>query len=271
MMPLRLGPLLLPSAPLLLLLGGWLADMLARRLARGVAPRPGPALLAALLAGLLAARVAFVLRWYSQYPTLAAMLDPRDLGFEPWAGWPVAALVLLAWGLWRAPLRRALAGAFAAAALVVFGGQALLTALQPAPRPLPALTLRDLQGRPVDLRGLRGQPLVINLWATWCPPCRRELPMLLAQAAGHPGARIVLADQGDPPAAVDALLRSLGHAGAPEVLLDAGRSLAAYYEAPGYPTTLFIRADGSLQRMYVGEMSAATLRQGIRALGGAAP
>ncbi len=266
MMPLRLGPLLLPTAPLLLLLGFWIAEMVARRLAGAAAARPGPALLAAALGGLLVARAAFVLRWRSQYPTLGAVLDVRDLGFDPWAGWPAAALVLLAWGLWRAPLRRALAAGLAAAALVVLGGQALLAALQPPPRMLPQLSLRDLQGRVLPLRSLRGQPLVINLWATWCPPCRRELPMLLAQAGMHPGARIVLADQGDPAAAVDALLRSLGHAGAPEVLLDPGRALAAHYEVPGYPTTLFIRADGSLQRMYVGEMSAATLSQGIRRL-----
>ena len=266
MMPLRLGPLLLPAAPLLLLLGFWIAEAVARRLAGGCSARPGPALLAAALAGLLVARAAFVLRWRSQYPTLGAVLDARDLGFNPWAGWPAAALVLLAWGWWRAPLRRALAGGLAAAALVVLGGQALLAALQPAPRMLPRLDLRDLRGRVQALQSLRGQPLVINLWATWCPPCRRELPMLLSHAAAHPGERIVLADQGDPPAAVDALLGSLGHAGAPEVLLDPARSLAAHYEVPGYPTTLFIRADGSLQRMYVGEMSAATLSQGIRRL-----
>ncbi len=271
MMPLRLGPLLLPSAPLLLLLGWWIADLVARRLARGAGPRPGPALLAAALAGLLVARVVFVLRWRSQYPTLGAVLDLRDLGFDPWAGWPAAALVLLAWGWRRAPLRRALAGGLATAALVVLGGQALLSALQPAPRLLPQLTLRDLRGQPVDLRSLRGQPLVINLWATWCPPCRRELPMLLEQASMHPGARIVLADQGDSPQAVQALLQSLGHAGAPGVLLDGTRALAAHYDVPGYPTTLFIRADGSLQRMYVGEMSAATLHQGIQSLRGAKP
>lgn len=272
MPPLRLGPLLLPTAPLLVLSAWWLAGLVARRVARRQrAPSPGPALFAALLAGLLVARAVFVLRWHAQYPTPGAVLDLRDLGFDPLAGWAACALVLLGWGALRAPLRGALAGAFATAALVVLGGQAALAALQPPARELPVLELRDLQGRAVALRQLRGQPLVINLWATWCPPCRRELPMLLAQSDAHPGARIVLADQGDAPVAVADMLRSLGHADAPQVLLDAGRRLAAYYDVPGYPTTLFVRADGRLARMYVGEMSAATLHQGIRELRGAAP
>ncbi len=266
---LRIGPLLLPLSPLLLLLGWWAAQVVARALARHDGAQPArvqSAWLAAGLLGLLVARVVFVLRWRAQYHGLGAMLDLRDRGFDPFAGWIAAALVLLAWGLWRRPLRRALAAGFATALLLVLGGQAGLRALRPAPRPLPTLALQDLHGHSVDLAGLRGRPLVINLWATWCPPCRRELPMLLREAARGGDARIVLADQGDSPQAVRQLLDSLGHADSPQVLLDAQRRLAAYYDVPGYPTTLFIRSDGTLDRMYVGEMSAATLRQGIRRL-----
>ncbi len=274
MQAIRLGPLLLPVAPLLLVLGWWAAQALAARLARGAvaggpAPRPGPALLAAALAGLLAARLLFVLRWHAHYSVAGALFDLRDGGFVRWAGWLAAALVLALWGWRRPPLRRPLAGALAAAALVVLGGQLVLGALQPPPRPLPALVLRDLQDHPVALRSLRGQPLVLNLWATWCPPCRRELPMLLRRAAAVRGVRIVLAEQGDAPQQVRSLLRSLGLPQAPQVVLDSGRQLAAYYDVPGFPTTLFIRADGTLQRMYVGEMSAATLQQGIERLRGA--
>lgn len=264
---LRLGPLLLPLTPLVLLAAWWSGDALARAVARRCGgARPGPALLSAALLGLLAARVVFVLRWLPQYTSVPAMLDVRDGGFDAVAGWLAAALVLLGWGLRRRPLRRALGAGFAAALLVAFSAQALLRALAPAPRALPALALSTLDGRSVSLPTLRGRPLVINLWATWCPPCRRELPMLLEQAASAQGVRIVLADQGDPPQAVRALLRTLGHADAPGVLLDARRALAEYYDAPGYPTTLFIGADGVLDRMYVGEMSAATLKQGIERL-----
>ncbi len=266
----RLGPLLLPLTPLLLLLAWWLADLLAGAVARRDAPgadaRPGPALLVAALCGLLVARAVFVVRWLAQMHGALAMLDLRDGGFDATAGWLAAGLVLVLWGLRRARLRRALGAGFAAALLVTLAGQALMRALQPAPRPLPVLALRDLQGRRLALDSLRGRPLVINLWATWCPPCRRELPMLLQRAATERDARIVLADQGESPQAVRALLGELGHADAPQVVLDTRRALAAYYDAPGYPTTLFIRPDGNLDRMYVGEMSAATLQQGIARL-----
>lgn len=272
---LRLGPLLVPLTPLLLLLAWWLGDAVAGAVARrgpaGAAARPGRALLAAALVGLLVARAVFVLHWLPRMHGVGDVLDVRDGGFDALAGWLAAGLVLLAWGLRRAQLRSALAAGFALALLLVLGGQALLRALQPAPRPLPALVLRDLSGQALDLRQLRGRPLVINLWATWCPPCRRELPMLLQQAATEQRARIVLADQGDPPQAVRAMLREFGHPDAPQVWLDASRAVAAYYDAPGYPTTLFIRADGELDRMYVGEMSAATLQQGIERLLRSAP
>ncbi len=264
----RLGPLLLPTTPLLLLVSWWLGDALARWLARrgGVAARPGPSLLAAAVLGLVAARVAFVVRWWPHYHGVTALLDVRDGGFDALAGWLAALLVVCVAGLRRAALRRPVAAGFATALLLVLGGQATLRALQPPPRPLPQLRLVDLQGNRVSLSALRGRPLVINLWATWCPPCRRELPMLLEQAAQQRDARIVLVDQGDTAPAVRALLRSLGHAHAPQVLLDGGRALGAYYDAPGYPTTLFIGADGMLRRMYVGAMSAATLQQGIEYL-----
>ncbi len=264
----RLGPLLLPAMPVLLLLGGWAGHAAAVALGRRQAPPPGVGapLLSAAVLGLLAARLTFVLQWRAQYSLAAALFGWRDLGFAAWAGWLAAALVLLLWGLRRAPLRRPLAGALALAALLVFGGQALLRLLQPVPRPLPALVLRDLQGRAVALRDLRGQPLVLNLWATWCPPCRRELPMLLRRASTTHGVRIVLAEQGDAPQAVEDLLRRLGRPRAPQVLLDPARQLSTYYQVPGFPTTLFLGADGTLQRMYVGEMSAATLQQGMARL-----
>ncbi|OIQ87735.1 thiol-disulfide oxidoreductase ResA [mine drainage metagenome] len=89
---------------------------------------------------------------------------------------------------------------------------------------------------------------------------------MLAQAARREkGVRIVLVDEGEPAARVADFLRRENLA-PPEVLLDAHNVLMAHYRAPGFPTTLFIAADGRVQRMHIGELSAATLAQGVAEL-----
>ena len=148
---------------------------------------------------------------------------------------------------------------------MVLAGMGALTLLQPARPPLPDLTLQTLQGRSVALASLRGQPLVVNLWATWCPPCRRELPLLIEAAQRQTGGRIVLVNEGETAAQVAAYLQSQ-HLGSPEVLLDPGNRLLSAYQSPGLPTTLFIDAEGRVRRLHIGELSKATLQQGIAAL-----
>lgn len=59
--------------------------------------------------------------------------------------------------------------------------------------PLPAIVLPDMQGKPMDLRSLRGRPLLINVWASWCGPCIKEMPELdrYARAQGSGGVQVV--------------------------------------------------------------------------------
>jgi thiol-disulfide isomerase/thioredoxin len=56
----------------------------------------------------------------------------------------------------------------------------------PPSTPVPLVELRRLDGTPVQLRTLSDKPMVINLWATWCPPCRREMPALQDAQRRHP-------------------------------------------------------------------------------------
>lgn len=255
----NIGPLLFSAAVLALLFGvlaGMGTNAFLRR--RGYAD-VGNAALCALAASLVGARIAFVLRWWPQYAQDPwSMLNVRDAGFDVLAGVTVLALAGVLIG-WRRPAwRRPLAAVLVVGALAWGLGSLAARALSASQQPLPALTLRDLRGHPVALQDLRGQPTVINLWATWCGPCRREMPMLARAQARMPHVRFVFADQGESIAAVQRYLElerlELGH-----VLLDPHMDVSTWYGARGYPTTLFIDAQGALRDTQVGELSAATL------------
>src|SRR3990172_5413037 len=73
----------------------------------------------------------------------------------------------------------AIAGALLAVALA---GRLAMTSGPPPPKGDLSVSLEDLDGKPFDLASLSGKPLVINLWATWCGPCRVETPQLVALA-----------------------------------------------------------------------------------------
>lgn len=118
---------------------------------------------------------------------------------------------------------------------------------------LPALTLTDLEGNSVNLQDLRGERVLINLWATWCPPCLREMPML-AEASARDGVTVVVANQGED---LMQVVRYLDEQGLEfrYPLLDPHQELMALTESPGLPTTLLFDADGQALDRHVGELS----------------
>jgi len=129
---------------------------------------------------------------------------------------------------------------------------------RPAPtyaKQLPELTLERLEGGQVALADAAGEPTVINLWATWCPPCRRELPMLAAAARANPDVRFYFADQGEGADTVRAYLDERPDIEIDGVLLDAASSLSERFEAMGLPVTLFFNASGDHVLTHVGEVT----------------
>ena len=108
----------------------------------------------------------------------------------------------LAWGTWRLRLWRALRAPVLAGALVGVvlwaAGSHLLATWQEQRMPLPAVQVADLQGRRIDLQQFRGKPVVLNLWASWCGPCRREMPVLASAQQTHTDVQFVFLNQGKP-------------------------------------------------------------------------
>lgn len=220
---------------------------------------------AVLAASVLAARAAFVARYWSAYSDAPLQaLDMRDGGFDAVAG-SVAGLAVAAILAWRNPAeRKAVLAATLAGAVAWAGGNALAALAAPV-RPLPDMTLSRLAGGDTNLRAFQGRPVVINLWASWCPPCRREMPALARAQRLHPEAVFVFVNQGEPADAVRRYLHDQGLA-LDNVLLDAEGRLAKETGSPGLPTTLFFGAGGRLVDQRVGELSSATLAQRLQAL-----
>ena len=122
----------------------------------------------------------------------------------------------------------------------------------------PALALTLLDGAETTLAGYRGHPLVINYWATWCEPCKAEMP-LLQQSYGKYGPRLVVlgANAGEDPADVSRVVEALGVTF--PIVLDADYDLEAGLGVMAYPTTAFIDSDGIIQARHVGQLDQALL------------
>ena len=129
-------------------------------------------------------------------------------------------------------------------------------------RPAPDFTLTGLDGQTFQLSELRGKPVVINFWATWCGPCRSEMPSLQTAAMRFDGEVVVVGvDQGEEVAPVQAFVDELGVTF--PIALDTEMTVGARYNVKGMPTTFFVDADGVIRHLWVGEMNSVILAEGI--------
>jgi cytochrome c biogenesis protein CcmG/thiol:disulfide interchange protein DsbE len=133
-------------------------------------------------------------------------------------------------------------------------------------KPAPAFALRSLLGpEEVKLESLRGQPVVINFWASWCGPCKMEHPVLEwgAREYGHQ-ARFLGVVFEDTEENARAFLQRYG-ASFPQ-LMDLRSRTAVDYGVAGVPETYFIDAQGIIREKHVGPIDPETLAQRIREL-----
>ncbi|MBL8056756.1 MAG: redoxin domain-containing protein [Anaerolineales bacterium] len=121
----------------------------------------------------------------------------------------------------------------------------------------PDFELTTTSGEKVRLSDLRGRPVAVNFWATWCPACRQELPALQAAFLEYEarGAAVLAVDLREDAAAVTAYAAEFG-LGFP-LLLDADGAVANEYRVVGIPTTVFVDADGVVRARHVGPLTTA--------------
>ncbi|MDZ7706055.1 MAG: TlpA disulfide reductase family protein [Trueperaceae bacterium] len=176
-------------------------------------------------------------------------------GFDPVIGVAAAAAYTF-WHFRRSSRHFAWALLPAGAALLMWGGAWSLTTPTADERveQIPEVRLQTLGGADIDTTEALTRPTVINLWATWCPPCRREMPLLSEMAAERPDIAFWLVNQAEGAATVARYVEEEGLE--PTLIyLDPQSRLGAASRSRGLPTTLFVAADGTIVARHLGELS----------------
>jgi len=283
-----LGPLVL-TAFLQLIVGFFVAfgllDVYSRRSKRNLSAGRG-ILERSCLIGLISARLVYAAaNWNAYVEAPWSVFFFWQPGFYPIPG-AIIATVYFIWRVWRIEAstrwvfaRAALTSVAATASLII--GINVAVGLFSDPDILrdgdrfPEFVLQSIDGDTVQLADFSGKPVVLNFWATWCPPCRREMPLLNT-------AHLQFADQGlvvlglavnEPASAVQPFIDTTGvqypilvDMPGSDGRLGSAASILAMLGPKGLPTTVFLDRNHIIDQLYVGELSWAYLTDRITQL-----
>jgi thiol-disulfide isomerase/thioredoxin len=126
----------------------------------------------------------------------------------------------------------------------------------------PAISLRDLEGGTIELAELAGTPIVLNFWASWCAPCRQEIPEFTAFAKEHPQVQVigVAVDSGS----AEDVERAAKSFGISYRVAVADSGIVQRYGVSSLPTTVVIGADGNVKASHVGMLNRKGLEAALR-------
>ena len=263
---LNIGPFSVEVA--LVFMAAILAWLVARTWAKSkdVDPKTASGLIMdALLIGALAARLAYVLYWWRDYQQdWWAVIAISDGGFIS----PVGIVVGLAFIIWRARNVQGLRLPSVGAALIgiVFWllASVMIVSLKQS-LVLPSTPLSTMDHQPTQLSNYLDKPLVVNVWATWCPPCRREMPMFEAAQQQFPELNIVMVNQGEDPYTIHQFLEQQGLK-IGNILLDPHSRSMRELGANALPTTLFFDTQGNMKHSHIGELTLPAFKDALNKL-----
>jgi peroxiredoxin len=129
--------------------------------------------------------------------------------------------------------------------------------------PAPVFALRGAGGEAVSLQDYRGKIVVLNLWASWCPPCRAEMPDLqrLSAAYGSRGVAVIGVNEGESAQRAAAFARSLGIAF--PIWLDTQQQYGRVLAALGIPTTTIVDRNGTIARAFDGPLTYGEMEKAV--------
>jgi len=151
--------------------------------------------------------------------------------------------------------------------LAALGGCATSKPVATVGQPAPELAGTTIDSKAVSLSGLRGHPVLVNFWGSWCVPCQREFPLLLATYGAHhqaDGFEILGVLWNDSPAPARDFMARYG-ATWPS-LPDPDGSAKATYRAVAPPQSYFIDRTGVILSRQIGELTAADLDRQLAAI-----
>jgi thiol-disulfide isomerase/thioredoxin len=203
---------------------------------------------------------------YLQHPWSA--LDIRDGGWLAWCGFLAGAAWLAYQALKKVPMRRSIAfGALATAGIWIAANGAIGLMQGNQATAVPDVALEHLTDKP-DARLptlLAGKPAVVNIWATWCGPCRVEMPTLEAAQNQYEHVQFVFVNQGENARTIQSYLTNENLA-LQQVWIDPSSELLKLAGSSGLPTTLFFNSQGHQVDAHFGVLSAASLAAKVSAL-----
>lgn len=270
---LHLGPFMLPWGLLCFVLALLVSAMIGRKVGQKaqwsaeIQQRFQDSIWSSVWIGLIGARLVFIgLNLESYLASPIDMLKIQDKGFHLIGG----VLTGSAWFWWR---NSAIANKAKATLLLIFvmlvGAGWTVQKITHQDSHYPSLSFPSLnlthqdQSNIVPLQQFQGHPTVVNLWASWCPPCHREMPVLQRAQDQYPEVHFVMLNQGEEVDTVRAYLTK-HHFSFKHVLLDVQGEMPQAVNSLGLPTTLFFNAQGQLIERHQGELSQAMLQQYLK-------